>query len=110
MTPPREIEFKLEVPEQALARLTRSPLLRKARNGTQRLASLVSTYYDSDTRKLRTHGLTLRVRRIGRRYVQTVKREDGASYALMTAANGSTTVPGENQASRCSGAPASNQF
>ena len=71
MTPPREIELKLEVPEQALARLTRSPLLRKARNGTQRLASLVSVYYDSDTRKLRKHGLTLRVRRIGRRYVQT---------------------------------------
>lgn len=83
MTPPREIELKLEVPEQALARLTRSPLLRKARNGTRRLASLVSIYYDSDTRKLRKHVLTLRVRSIGRRYVQTVTREDGASYALM---------------------------
>ena len=83
MTPPREIELKLEVGEQVLARLTRSPLLRKARDGTQRPASLVSVYYDTDTQKLRRHGLTLRVRRIGRRHVQTVKQESGASSALM---------------------------
>ena len=83
MTPPREIELKLEVPEHALARLTRSPLLQKARHGTQRPTYLVSVYYDTDTRKLRKHGLTLRVRRIGRRYIQTVKRESDASSALM---------------------------
>ena len=65
MTPPREIELKLQVPEQALARLTRSSLLREARTGTQRPAYLVSVYYDTDTQKLRKHGLTLRVRRIG---------------------------------------------
>ena len=83
MTPPREIELKLEVPEEALARLTRSPLLGKARAGRQRPASLVSVYYDTDTQKLRKHGLTLRVRRIGRLHVQTVKRESGANSALM---------------------------
>jgi triphosphatase len=83
MTPPREIELKLEVPEQALARLTRSPLLQNAGDGTQRPAYLLSVYYDTDTRKLRKHGLTLRVRRIGRRYVQTVKRESDARSALM---------------------------
>jgi triphosphatase len=83
MTPPREIELKLEVPEEALARLTRSPLLRRTRNGTQRPTYLLSVYYDTDTWKLHKHGLTLRVRRIGRRYVQTVKRESGASSALM---------------------------
>jgi hypothetical protein len=69
MTPPREIELKLEVPEHALARLTRSPLLQKAQRATQRPTYLVSVYYDTDTRKLRKHGLTLRVRRIGQRYV-----------------------------------------
>jgi inorganic triphosphatase YgiF len=83
MTPPREIELKLEVPEQALARLTRSPLLQKARDRTRRPTYLVSVYYDTDTLKLHKHGLTLRVRRIGRRYVQTVKRESDASSALM---------------------------
>lgn len=83
MTPPREIELKLEVPEQALARLTRSSLLQKARNGTQRPAYLVSVYYDTDTQKLRKHGLTLRVRRMGRRHVQTIKQESGVSSTLM---------------------------
>ncbi len=83
MTPPREIELKLEVPEQALARLTRNPLLRTIRKGTRRPASLVSVYYDTDTHTLRKHGLTLRVRRIGRRHVQTIKRESGARSPLM---------------------------
>lgn len=83
MTPPREIELQLEVPEQALPRLTRSPLLRATRDWRQRLANLVSVYYDTDKQQLRKHGLTLRVRRIGRRYVQTVKLESGASSALM---------------------------
>lgn len=35
--------------------------------------SLVSTYYDTTKHKLRRHGLTLRVRKIEGRYVQTVK-------------------------------------
>src|SRR5882672_8890037 len=83
MKPPREIELKLEVPAEALARLTGSPLLRTIQNGTRRPASIVSVYYDTDTQKLRRQGFTLRVRRIGRRYVQTVKQEGGASSALM---------------------------
>jgi inorganic triphosphatase YgiF len=39
--------------------------------------TLVSTYYDTRKHKLRHHGLTLRVRKVERRYVQTVKA-DGA--------------------------------
>src|SRR5471030_1593984 len=83
MTPPREIELKLEVPERALARLTRIPLLRKTGDGARRAAPLISVYYDTDKLKLRKHGLTLRVRRIGRRHVQTIKRENVANSALM---------------------------
>jgi hypothetical protein len=44
MTPPREIELKLEVPEQALKQLMRSPMLRAAQDGIQRSAFLVSVY------------------------------------------------------------------
>ena len=83
MTPPREIELKIEVPEEDLVRLTRTPLLRKTRAERRRPASLVSVYYDTATQKLRKNGLTLRVRRIGRRHVQTVKRVSGGSSALM---------------------------
>lgn len=35
--------------------------------------TLVSTYYDTKKHKLRRHGLTLRVRKVNGRYVQTVK-------------------------------------
>lgn len=35
--------------------------------------TLVSTYYDTKKHKLRRHGLTLRVRKVDGRYVQTVK-------------------------------------
>jgi inorganic triphosphatase YgiF len=40
-------------------------------------------YYDTDKHTLRKHGLMLRVRRSGRRYVQTIKLEDGTSSGLM---------------------------
>ena len=83
MTTPREIELKLELPKQYLARLIRSPLLRKVRKGTQRSTTLVSVYYDTDELKLRKHGLTLRVRRTGRGFTQTVKREGDADSTLM---------------------------
>jgi len=66
-----------------LKRLLRSPLLRNTRKGTQQPASLVSVYYDTGKRKLRKHGLTLRVRRTGRHYTQTIKGEGHASSALM---------------------------
>ena len=83
MTVPQEIELKLELPEQALAQLTRSPLLEKVRTTSQRSASLVSVYYDTESGKLRRHGLTLRVRHVGRRYIQTVKLEGTNKSALM---------------------------
>jgi triphosphatase len=83
MKPPREIELKLDVPEQALTRLTHNSLLRTIQKGAPRPASLISVYYDTDTQKLRKHGLTLRLRRTGRRYVQTIKQETGANSALM---------------------------
>jgi triphosphatase len=82
MTASREIELKLEVPEDALARLARSPVVRRTQVGTRRPVYLVSLYYDTDTLKLRKHGLTLRVRRIGRRYVQTIKQNSAGHSAL----------------------------
>ncbi|OPY98535.1 hypothetical protein A5906_30910 [Bradyrhizobium sacchari] len=43
------------------------------RRGDRTEQALVSTYYDTAKQKLRRHGLTLRVRKVGDRYVQTVK-------------------------------------
>ena len=83
MSPAREVELKLEVPTHSLYRLARSPLLRAARKkSSSKPATLVSVYFDTDKLKLRNKGLSLRVRRIGRRHVQTIKRENGESAAL----------------------------
>jgi len=82
MSPAREIELKLEVPAHSFYRLARSSLLRAARKKSSKPATLVSVYFDTDKLKLRNKGLSLRVRRIGRRHVQTIKRESGESAAL----------------------------
>src|SRR5271166_3085259 len=85
MSPPREIELKLEVPAAGLARLARSSLVRTAgKEPSKRSSTLVSVYYDTDKLKLRNKGLSLRVRRAGRRHVQTIKQDANASAALFT--------------------------
>lgn len=75
MKPPREVELKFEVSPDSLPRLTRA-----LRNAEKRApADLVSVYYDTKRMTLRKHGLSLRVRQIGDRLVQTVKRQDGGA-------------------------------
>src|SRR5215471_12973139 len=82
MSPAREVELKLEVPAHSFYRLARSSLLRAARKKSSKPATLVSVYFDTDKLKLRDKGLSLRVRRIGRRHVQTIKQESGQKAAL----------------------------
>ena len=82
MSPPRETELKLEVPAHSIARLNSSSLLKRATIASRKPATLVSVYFDTDKLKLRNKGLSLRVRRIGRRYVQTIKQESGESAGL----------------------------
>src|SRR5262249_13886450 len=82
MSPAREVELKLEVPAHSFYRLARSPLLRAARKKSTKPATLVSVYFDTDKLKLRNKGLSLRVRRIGRRHIQTIKQESGESAAV----------------------------
>jgi triphosphatase len=79
MSPPREIELKLEAPAADLARLARSSLIPAA---GKRTSTLVSVYFDTAKLKLRNKGLSLRVRRAGRRHVQTIKQDAEASAAL----------------------------
>src|SRR3981189_105242 len=47
-------------------------------------SKLTSTYYDTPDLKLYRKQLTLRVRKQGRRFVQTVKAEDFAGSGLLT--------------------------
>src|SRR6516225_8350343 len=82
MSYPREIELKLDVPVHNLPLLASSSLLKGASKPAGKPVSLVSVYFDTDKLKLRKNGLSLRVRRIGRHHVQTVKQEINGSAAL----------------------------
>jgi len=66
----REVELKLALDPADLPRLKQHPLLQGARPSTTRLKS---TYFDTADLRLAQSDLTLRVRRAGRRHVQTVK-------------------------------------
>lgn len=72
--PPREIELKLAGSPESLDKLRGADLIaRHARNQgvTRRLDAV---YYDTPDRLLDRNGLSLRVRRSGKRHVQTLKR------------------------------------
>jgi inorganic triphosphatase YgiF len=95
MSPPREVELKLAVSANSIARLSRSPLLKGAASASRRPATLVSVYFDTAKLKLRKNGLSLRVRRINRRHVQTIKEETGESAALFARNEWEHDVSGE---------------
>ncbi|HLH92934.1 MAG TPA: CHAD domain-containing protein [Xanthobacteraceae bacterium] len=67
----QEVELKLEVPPRAIARLKRLRTLH--RQGRPQEKDLVSVYFDTAEHTLRRHGMSLRVRHIGDKRVQTVK-------------------------------------
>lgn len=78
-----EVELKLEVPASAASAALRLPWLRKLATGPVKREKLISVYFDTRKFKLRRHGLTLRVRRIGRKRIQTIKADsNGAEGAF----------------------------
>jgi triphosphatase len=79
MSAPREIELKFEVPIESLPGLSRGPLLKGVRSSGLKPARLVSVYFDTRKLKLRRKALSLRIRRVGGRVVQTVKQETGSA-------------------------------
>ncbi|HKX95056.1 MAG TPA: CYTH domain-containing protein, partial [Methylibium sp.] len=70
-----EVELKLQVPAAALAAVERE----LARGSTQRLR-LQAIYFDTADRRLAAAGLALRVRKEGRRWVQTLK--SGSAHGI----------------------------
>jgi triphosphatase len=72
VTTPKEIEIKLELAPASLRRLKQMRLVRASKAPVRRRTE-VSVYFDTVKHKLHKNGLTLRVRRIGDRYLQTIK-------------------------------------
>ncbi len=90
MSAPREVELKLECVGPDLSALARHPLLQ----GTPEPQLIVSTYFDTADQDLRAAGLTLRVRRKGETFVQTVKSGEGG-VGLFDRAEWEVAVAGE---------------
>ena len=71
MPDPVETEIKLELPSPEVTRLNKLAFLRGAK--TAKRDQEVSIYFDTDKFALRESKVMFRVRRIGRRYIQTIK-------------------------------------
>ncbi|MFO1314606.1 MAG: CYTH and CHAD domain-containing protein [Burkholderiales bacterium] len=70
---PLETELKLRIARDAAPAIARHPAVKAVRRGRARTVRLVSTYYDTDDAALARAGIALRLRRAGRRWIQTVK-------------------------------------
>jgi triphosphatase len=69
-----EVELKLLAPAGGLDLVREAPVIARYASDSGVVRRLDAIYYDTPDCLLLKHGLSLRVRRNGRRYVQTVKR------------------------------------
>lgn len=76
-----ETELKISLDAEELRRLQRHPALSGLRLAPRRMQTLVSVYYDTPGETLEKAGVALRLRKVGRRWVQTVKRRGGGTGA-----------------------------
>lgn len=77
-----ETELKLALDAQALKRVPRVAAIAAAKQGRAVTKDLVSTYYDTPDCVLRRAGLSLRLRRRGRDWIQTIKQSAVAHSGL----------------------------
>jgi triphosphatase len=75
-----EPELKFRLSRRKLASLVNERIA-GAKTGPHAARDLVSTYYDTKKHKLRRHGLSLRVRKAGDEFLQTVKTAATGSFA-----------------------------
>jgi inorganic triphosphatase YgiF len=78
----KEIELKFEVPPHSVRSLTRIPAFRRHNGARVQKQDLVSVYFDTATHKLRKKGMSLRVRHIGDKRVQTIKANGHSAAGL----------------------------
>jgi triphosphatase len=78
-----EVELKLLAPAGVLEKLREAPVIVRYSRSAGAASRLEATYYDTPDHALFSHGLSLRVRRAGKRYFQTLKRgpTDGRPFS-----------------------------
>jgi inorganic triphosphatase YgiF len=91
-----ETELKLALDPAAMPRLLRHAALRPLRRGRMRAAQVLTTYFDSPDFRLERADVALRVRRIGRRWIQALKgpTQAGAGAGLHARPEYEWPVPG----------------
>jgi inorganic triphosphatase YgiF len=92
MLRPREIELKLGFHAAALRRLKENLRLKCGARLVGEPVHMVSTYFDTDGLALHRGGLSLRLRQVGARRLQTVKRESTAGGVVMDRGEWETEV------------------
>lgn len=88
-----EIELKLSLAEHDQSRFLRHPLLRTA--ASRKTETLDNVYFDTPDLSLRRHGVALRTRRQGRRWLQTIKLAGKASAGLSSRPEWETPYSGQ---------------
>jgi inorganic triphosphatase YgiF len=78
----REIELKLRASPEAVGQLLAAPLLASGIPGLASAQSLDAAYYDTADLQLQKRGVSLRVRKEGDRFIQTVKTGGAAAGAF----------------------------
>src|SRR5512143_830578 len=68
-----ETELKLHISAEHLQQLKRHPFLRSLSSGRAKTQKLYSIYYDTADLELRRQAMALRLRRVGRQWIQTLK-------------------------------------
>jgi len=90
----REFELKFEVDDAQLRRLRSNRVLDKIFVGRASNKKLRSIYFDTADHSLRANGISLRVRQIGKDWVQTLKFDHQFKSGLSRPVEIEQTVPG----------------
>jgi len=77
-----ETELKLHITPENLLRLKRHPFLRSLSSSRARTLKLFSIYYDTAELELRRRAMALRLRRVGKQFLQTLKGGGQVSAGL----------------------------
>lgn len=79
----REVELKLNIGSANVDKLVAAPVLTSV---SSRKQAQTSTYFDTPEQALRTAGLSLRIRTIGKRRIQTLKAESVSAAGMFARA------------------------